>query len=127
MSSLNSTALSSIVDKDNQLAAGAVGAAAILATAAVYYSLSFRDEERDFPKLRGIRLYHAWRFFNRRHDFLWSNFNQNLGKSFSFSVLHHNVIGLVGEDARWAFFSNPHIDLDEGYKILSGAARVSLS
>ena len=124
MSAFNSTILSSVAGEDNRLVAGAVGAAAILATTA-YYTLSSRDEEHDFPKLRGIQLYHAWNFFQRRYDFLHSNFKRNLGKSFSFNVLHHNIVALTGEDARQAFYSHPQLDFTEGYKILMGAVRVS--
>jgi len=127
MSALNSTLLNSVAGEDNQLVAGAVGAAAILATTAVYYALNSKDKEHDFPKLRGIQLYHAWNFFQRRYDFLQSNFERNFGKSFSFNVLHHNVIALTGEDARQVFFSNQHLNFDEGYKILMGAVRVSLA
>jgi len=79
---------------------------------------------REFPKLRGIQLYHAWNFFRRRYDFLHSNFEQNLGKSFSFNVLHHNIVALTGDDARQFFYSNPHLIFSEGYKNLTGAVRV---
>jgi len=109
----------------DRLVSGTVGAAAILATTAAYYTLNFKDEEHDFPKLRGIQLYHAWNFFQRRYDFLHSNFKRNSGRSFSFNVLHHNVIALTGEDARQAFLSNPHFDAPEGFKILVGAVRLS--
>jgi len=127
MSTLNSTILSSFAGEDNQLVAGAVGAAAILATTAVYYTLNSKDKEHDFPKLRGIQLCHAWNFFQRRYDFLQSNFERNFGKSFSFNVLHHNVIVLAGEDARQAFFSDSHLNLFEGFKILRGTVRVSIA
>jgi len=120
MSVLDSTILG------NQLVAGVIGAAAILATTSAYYALSPEDVDRGFPKLRGVQLYHAWNFFQRRFDFLHSNFKRNLGKSFSFNVLHHTVVALAGEEARQAFFSNPHLNINEGYKILMGAVRVSL-
>ena len=126
MSALNSTILTSVVGEDRQLVVGAVGAAAVLATTAVYYALGSKHKEHDFPKLRGIQLYHAWSFFQRRYDFLQSNFKRNLGRSFSFNVLHHNVIALIGDDARQAFFSNQYLNFDEGYKILMGAVSVSL-
>ena len=124
MSTLNSTILNSVAGEDNQLVAGAVGAAVIFVTTAVYYALSSKDKAGEFPKLGGIQLYHAWNFFQRRYDFLQSNFNRNHGKSFSFGVLHHNVIALVGEDARQAFFSNSHLNLSEGYRIFMGAVRI---
>jgi len=127
MSALNSTALNFVAGEDNQLVTGAVGAAAILVTTVLYYALNSRDREHNFPKLGGIQLYHAWNFFQRRNDFLQSNFKRNLGRSFSFNVLHHNVVALAGEDARRVFFSSRHLNLDEGYKILMGAVRISLA
>ena len=127
MSAVSSTILDSVAGGDNQLVAGAVGAAAILATTAVYYALSSKDKVHDFPKLRGVQLYHAWNFFQRRHDFLHWTFQRNLGKSFSFNVLHHTVIALSGEDARQAFYATQHLDFSEGYKILMGAVRVCFS
>jgi len=126
MSALNSAILNSVVGEDSQLVVGAVSAVAVLATTAVYYTLSSKDKEHEFPKLRGVQLYHAWNFFQRRYDFLQSNFKRNLGKSFSFKVLHHNVVALAGEDAREAFYSSPHLNFSEGYKILMGAVRISL-
>lgn len=123
----NSTILDPVGGGDGQLVAGAVGAATVLVAIALYCSFSPKDEAHEFPRLRGIQLYHAWNFFRKRHDFLQSNFKRNLGKSFSFNVLHHKVVALIGEDARRAFYSNPHIDFDEGYKILMGAVRVPLT
>ena len=127
MSALNSTIANSVAVGDNRLVVGVISTAAILAIAAVYYTLSSKDRGREFPRLRGIQLYHAWNFFRRRHDFLYSNFERNSGKSFSFSILHHNVIALAGDDARRVFYSNPHLSVSEGYKILTGAVSVSLS
>jgi hypothetical protein len=125
MFALNSTILTSVAaGEDSKLFAGAVGAAVILTTTAAYYTLRSKDEKHDFPKLPGIQLYHAWRFFHQRYDFIHSNLKRNL-KSFSFNMLHHNIVVLVGEDARRAFFSNPHLNFSEGYKVLMGSVRVS--
>jgi len=126
MSALNSTVLNSVVGEDNQLVAVAVGVAAVLGATAAYRALGFDDKEHEFPKLRGIQLYHAWNFYQRRHDFLRLNFKRNLGKSFSFNVLQHKVIALAGEDARKVFLSSPHLSFSEGYRILLGAVRISL-
>jgi hypothetical protein len=114
-----------VAGEDSQIFAGTAGAAAILAKTAVYYTLCSKDKEHDFPKLPGIQFFHAWKFFKQRYDFLHSNVKQNVSKSFSFNVLHHNVVALGGEDARRAFFSNPHLNLSEGYKVLKGAVHVS--
>jgi hypothetical protein len=113
-----------VAGEDSQLFAGTVGVDAILAVTAAYYTLRSKDKEHDFPKLPGIQFFHAWKFFKQRYEFLHSNLKQNVGKSFS-NVLHHNVVALGGEDARRAFFSNPHLNLSEGYKVLKGAVRVS--
>lgn len=123
MSTLNSIALTFVPGGDNQFV---VGVALVLAITGVYYALSSKYMGHDFPKLRGIQFYHAWNFFQRRYDFLRSNFKQNLGKSFSFNVLHHTIVALTGEDARQAFFSDPHLNFPEGYKILVGSVRASL-
>ena len=127
MSVLNSRILTPVVGEDNQLVAGVIGVAAILATTAAYYAFRSEDKEDEFPKLRGIQLYHAWNFFRRRYDFFRSNFERNPGKGFSFNVLHHNIIALTGEDARQAFFSNAHLNPNQGYRILVGTVRVSPS
>jgi len=127
MSALGSTILNSVVGEDNRLITGFVGAAVILATTAVYHALRSKDEGHEFPRLRGIQLYHGWNFFQRRYDFLHSNFKRNPGKSFCFNVLQHNIIALTGEDARQAFFSNPHLNFYQGYRILMGAVRIYLA
>ena len=126
MSNPNYTILSSAAGEGDKLVAGAVGAAAVLVATAVYYALSSKGVggEHGFPKLWGIQLYHAWNFFERRYDFLQSNFKRNLGRGFSFNVLNHTVVALTGEDARQAFYSNSQLHFDEGYKILMGAVRV---
>ena len=124
MSALNSTTLDSAAGEGYQLVAGTVGSAAILAITVLYYTFSSKAAEDEFPKLRGVQLYHAWNFFQRRFDFVQSSFRQNPGKSFSFNVLHHKVITLAGEDSRRAFFANRRLDLDEGYKLFMGAVQV---
>ena len=126
MPALNSAILIFAASEGTRLVASAASAAAILAAAAACYALSFRDEKHEFPKLRGIQIYHAWNFFQRRFDSLHSSSERNFGKRFPFSVLHHNVVALTGEDARQVFYSDPHLSVSEGYKILMGAVRVSL-
>lgn len=121
------TTLGSTAWENRQLVAVAVGVAAVVATTAVYYALNPKYREDELPMLRGIQLYHTWNFFRRRHDFLLSNYERNLGKSFSFNLFHHKVIALTGEDARQTFFSNRNFSIDEGHKILIGNVRVALS
>ena len=124
MSALNFTILIFAASEDTRLVASAASAATILAAAVACYALSFRAEKHEFPKLWGIQIYYAWNFFQRQFYFLHSSFERNFGKSFSFSVLHHHVVALTGEDARQAFYSDPHLSVSEG--LLMGAGRVSL-
>ena len=123
MSALNSAILHSVVSEDNQIVSVAFCVAAFLATTAVYYSLSSKDEEHGFPKLPGIQLYHAWNFIQRRNDFLDSNFKRNSRQTFSFDVGHHKFIALTGEDARRLFYSDPRLDLREANKFQIGMVR----
>lgn len=125
MTVLDSSTFYSFVGKDGQTIAGVVGLASILATTLLYLSRGSSNKD-EFPKLRGIQLYHAWNFFQRRYDFLHSNFERK-GDSFSFDVLNHKIIALTGEEARHAFFSNPALNLEEGNKILFGMVRASLN
>lgn len=120
MLSLSSVVLRPISAEEYPIV-GAVGVAAIVVAITIYSALISKDKDHEFPKLRGLQLYHAWNFIQRRYDFLRSNFNRNPGMGFSFNVLHHNVVALTGEGARQVFFSNPHFDITEGYKIFTGA------
>ena len=127
MSVLNSTFLHSVAGEDGQHVASAVGVTAVLATAVVYYVLNSKDGRKEFQKLGGIQLCHGWNFFRRRYDFIFSQLQQNPGRSFAFNLLHHRVIVLTGEDGRQAFYSNPHLSFQEGYNILSGVVRALLA
>lgn len=128
MSAFNSTLLHSVAGEDNQLYASVIGVAAILATTVVLYAFSKgKESATEFPRLRGLQPYHAWNFFQKRHDFLRSGYAQNSGKSFYFKILTNKIIALSGDDARQIFFGNGHLSVDEGYKILMGAVRVSLA
>lgn len=126
MAALNSTILHFVAGEDSQLIAAAFSMATLLAATAVYYSLGSGDKEHEFPKLPGIQMYHAWNFFQRRHDFLRSNFKRNSGQSFSFDVNSHKIIAVTGEDARRVVYSDPRMDLSKGFKVLVGAVRVAL-
>ena len=122
------SALYFAASENNQLVTAGVGlgVAALFVTTTIYYSFGFKARENDFPKLPGIQLYHAWNFFQRRQNFINSNFERNSGQSFSFDAGHHRVIALAGEDARHAFYSDPSMDLSAGFKILKGAVRIVL-
>ena len=119
---LNSTILNFVTSEDDQLIAAAIGAAIILTTAAAYYVLNLKEKAHEFPKLRGIQLYHAWNFYRARYELLQSNFKRNHGKSFSFNILHYNVIVLFGEDACRIIYSTDFC-IGEGGMILVGGVR----
>ena len=123
MSLLNSTILNTVAGENDRLIAGAVGMAIIFATTAACYVLSPKEKAHEFPKLRGIQLYHAWNFYRARYDFLQSNFKRNLGKSFSFNILHHSFLALSGEDARRIIYSK-NFHVSEGVMILLGGVCV---
>ncbi|KAF9780788.1 cytochrome P450 [Thelephora terrestris] len=122
MSAFNSTLFHSVASEDSQFLAGALGVAAVFVTTAAYYALGSKGKENEFPKLPGIQPYHAWNFFKQRYDFLRSGYKRNEGKPFYFNILQHKIIALTGDDARQVFFGSPHLNVDEGYKILMGAA-----
>ena len=124
MSTLSAAILHSVMGEDNQLVAIVVGAATIFATTTVYYALTSKVQEHEFQNLQGIQLYHAWNFFQRRYDFLQSNLERNLGKSFAFNMHHNKIIVLAGEEARKAFYSNLQLSVSKGYAVLGGVVRV---
>jgi len=64
-------------------------AAAVLASAVLYSTLftAPRSDATIHP-LGGLSILTAWQFFNRRFDFLKSNFSETGQNMFSFKVLH---------------------------------------
>jgi len=98
-------------------------AAAILASA-VLYSALFPTAPKDtaIQPLGGFSIVTAWQFFDRRFDFLRSNFSKTGQNLFSFKVLQHSVVAIKGEAARKAFFDDRSLDFIEGYRILMGGA-----
>lgn len=79
--------------------------------------------EAELHRLWGPSSLTAWQFFNKRYDFLRSNFAKTDQRLFSFRVLGHSVVALSGEEARNAFFDTRSLDFHEGYKVLQGAVR----
>ncbi|KIP12107.1 hypothetical protein PHLGIDRAFT_82290 [Phlebiopsis gigantea 11061_1 CR5-6] len=62
----------------------------------------------------------VWPFFRSRHDFLARGF-QFAGSAFRFKLLRNTVVVVSGERARAEFFSSKGLDINEGFKVLSGA------
>ncbi|KJA20453.1 hypothetical protein HYPSUDRAFT_813626 [Hypholoma sublateritium FD-334 SS-4] len=98
------------------------GAAALALLAYLIYSTVVPNDKGSIRTLGGFPVLTAWAFFTRRYDFLWGNFQKHAAPHFKFSVLHHQVVALRGEEARQAFFNSKSLNFTEGYKILLGAS-----
>ncbi|KAI0739020.1 cytochrome P450 [Daedaleopsis nitida] len=83
------------------------------------------DEEHDDSAapvhLPGSSLAHILPFFHRRFDFINSGFQLAGQAVYQFSLLRTPVIVLSGEAARRDFFQAKDLDLNAGFKFLSGA------
>ncbi|KJA20468.1 hypothetical protein HYPSUDRAFT_203783 [Hypholoma sublateritium FD-334 SS-4] len=91
------------------------GAAAALALLVyLIYSTVVPDDSGSIRTLGGFPVLTAWAFFTRRYDFLWGNFQKHAAPHFKFSVLHHQVVALRGEEARQAFFNSKSLNSAEG-------------
>jgi hypothetical protein len=112
----------------------------------IYYPSWFRQfhDAKSIYELGGFHFLHAIAFFSKRYEFLRSQFEQTGQKLFQFRILQvssvfalmvslilngikHRVVALSGEVGREAFFTNRHLDLSEGYKILYGGVCQTLS
>lgn len=101
----------------------ALPTAAALIVAALVYLTKFRSKKSaDICELGGLSIFTAWPFFNKRYDFLKSNFAKTGQELFSFKVLQHSVVAMKGVVARKAFFDSRGLGFLEGYSILMGGA-----
>ncbi|KZP14162.1 cytochrome P450 [Athelia psychrophila] len=71
--------------------------------------------------LSGFPIANAWRFFNKRWDFLQSNFDKG-HELFSFKVLQHEVVAMSGANSRKVFFHDKTLNFSEGYRLLMGTS-----
>jgi len=63
-------------------------AVVLLGFAASYaYIFVSGDDATKMHQLGGFSIINAWTFFNKRYEFLWSNFNKTGQDLFSFKVL----------------------------------------
>lgn len=65
-----------------------------------------------------------WPFFSARFDFLTQGLqfaSQHGRRAFTFNLLRNRVVVVSGELARKDFFSCKGLDINEGFKVLSGA------
>ncbi|KAG6915836.1 hypothetical protein DXG01_009622 [Tephrocybe rancida] len=97
------------------LAVAAIAAAAI-------QSLSRRPPSGKIHDLGVFSFLSAWAFFAKRHDFIWATFKEVGTGMFRFRVLRHSVVALSGDTARKAFFTEPGLELRDGYALAVGAA-----
>ncbi|KAL7277339.1 hypothetical protein ACG7TL_009197 [Trametes sanguinea] len=107
---------------------GAVAAALVipaLVLALWFYAIATRsssDHADDAPvHLPGSSLSHILPFFHRRFDFINQGFQLAGQAIYQFSLLRTPVIVLSGESARRDFFQAKDLDLNAGFKFLSGA------
>ncbi|KZP26907.1 cytochrome P450 [Athelia psychrophila] len=84
------------------------------------YKASFVDNTK-ITALGGLSVTNAWSFFNKRYDFLRSNFERG-HKMFSFKILQHEIVALSGETGRQVFFHDKTLDFQEGYRLLMGGS-----
>ncbi|KIM79953.1 hypothetical protein PILCRDRAFT_822816 [Piloderma croceum F 1598] len=71
-------------------------------------------------QLGGFSIVNAWTFFNKRYDFLRSNFDKTGHELFAFKVLHYQVVAMSGEDARKTFFNEKRLSFAKGYQLFMG-------
>ncbi|TFK49075.1 cytochrome P450 [Heliocybe sulcata] len=60
-------------------------------------------------------------FFRKRYDFLNWGFRATGQSLFQFQLFRHTVVAVSGETGRKAFLTAKGLDLNEGFKVLSGA------
>ncbi|KAI0318511.1 cytochrome P450 [Amylostereum chailletii] len=71
--------------------------------------------------LPGFFAFNLTTFFHRRFDFLISGFHVTGRNAFQFRLLRNHVIVVSGEQGRRDFFNARSLDLQEGFRVLSGA------
>ncbi|KZP30145.1 cytochrome P450 [Athelia psychrophila] len=100
------------------LLAAASGFLVIFYTHRIYKSSSVDDTE--IYALGGLPLTNTWAFFNKRYDFLRSNFERG-HEMFSFKVMQHKIVAMSGENGRQFFFHDKNLNFREGYRLLMGS------
>jgi sterol 14-demethylase len=95
----------------------------VLLILSTFYAYLFSDSKANkIHELRGFSILNAWAFFNKRYDFLRSNFDKTGHDLFSFKVLQHQIVAMSGEEARKTFFNGKGLNFVEGYRLLMGGS-----
>ena len=71
----------------SQVSLGTVSSLLLVLCALAYAYLFSGNNKNKIPELGGLSIVNAWSFFNRRYDFLRSNFDKTGHELFSFKVL----------------------------------------
>ena len=74
---------------------GAAVAALCFSPIFTYYTRARKDANTNITQLGGTSLLAAWPFFDKRNDFLWSNFETTGQNMFRFRVLQVSRICLA--------------------------------
>ncbi|KAI0090130.1 cytochrome P450 [Irpex rosettiformis] len=86
------------------------------------HTLARSDKEHQVvPTLPLTSIGTVWPFFKNRFDFLRSGFLVTRQSVFQFNLLQNTVIAVSGELCRKDFFVCKGLDINEGFKVLSGA------
>ncbi|KZT25713.1 cytochrome P450 [Neolentinus lepideus HHB14362 ss-1] len=83
------------------------------------FSATPRDDEP--AHLPEYSLFTIVPFFRQRFDFLNWGFRVTGESLFQFQLLRHTVVAVSGEAGRKVFLTSKGLDLNEGFKVLSGA------
>ncbi|KIM87727.1 hypothetical protein PILCRDRAFT_62967 [Piloderma croceum F 1598] len=90
----------------------------VLCTSYIYFSF-FGNNANKIHKIGGFSIVNAWSFFNKRYDFLRSNFDKSGHNLFSFKILRA-IVAMSGDDARKMFFHEKGLSFAQGYRLLMG-------
>ncbi|EPQ52237.1 cytochrome P450 [Gloeophyllum trabeum ATCC 11539] len=104
-----------------QFAIAIVVAAVLLILALCSSPFATKPKDGEPAHLPDHSLFAIVPFFRNRFDFLSWGFRVTGESLFQFRLLQHQVIAVSGEAGRKAFFTAKSLDLNEGFKVLSGA------
>lgn len=98
----------------------------VLVTLGLFLSVAFlcrrKQRHQDAPVLLPrFFLFNTLAFFRRRYDFFIWGFQVTDQRLFQFRLLRNDVVVVSGEQGRKDFFNAKGIDLQEGFRVLSGA------